>query len=87
MTKPPIPLTALPADWIPACREAMNQRESVPVRAHPKIAAIEAWSVNRGRWMEVLLPGGGTTFETAGERDGVLAALTAPNVGSQPRAR
>lgn len=75
MTKPPIPPTALPADWIPAVREAMNQREGVPVRAHPKIAAIEAWSVNRGRWMCVALPGGGDTFTTSEERDEVLRAL------------
>lgn len=74
-TKPPIPATALPEGWIEACREAKNQHEGVPVRANPSEAGIQAFSIPLNKWMPLQLPGGGTTFETTEQRDGVLRKL------------
>ncbi len=73
--KPAIPADLLPDDWYTACREAMNQREGVPIRANPTSAAIDAYSINRKAWGPILLPGGGTTFTSVAERDAVLRRL------------
>lgn len=73
--KPPITADLLDDQWYLATREAMNQREGVPVRASKSSPAIEVYSINRGVYMPLMLPGGGTAFTTAEERDGVLKRL------------
>lgn len=73
--KPPITPAQLPEGWTEACREAMRHHEGVPVRAGATLNEIEAFSIKRNTWMPILLPGGGTTFETAEQRDEVLGKL------------
>lgn len=74
IAKPPITLSDLDESWVPATREAMRVREGVPVRAgHGN--TIEAYSINRDRWMPIMLTGGGTRFASAEERDAVLLHL------------
>lgn len=75
LTKPPIPASALPEGWIEACREAMRHHEGVPVRANPTMAAVDAYSISRRAWCPIMLPGGGFTFTSNEERDGVLRKL------------
>ncbi len=75
LTKPPIPASALPEGWIAACREAMRHHEGVPVRANPKMAAIDAYSISLKSWGPIMLPGGGFTFASNDERNAVLRKL------------
>ncbi len=74
-TKPPIPASALPEGWIETCREAMRHSLGVAVRANPESAGIDAYSINRAKYMPIQLSGGGTTFENNGQRDEVLRKL------------
>ncbi len=73
MTKPPIPAASISDEWIANCREAVNQREGVPIRGYGM--SIEVWSINLKAWIPLTLPGGGFTFESVEDRDSVLARL------------
>lgn len=73
--KPPITLADIPPDWHLVVREAMNQREGVPVRACPTAPSLEVWSINRRMWGPLMLPGGSTVFATVEDRDAVLRRI------------
>lgn len=78
MTKPPITALEIPPDWPTAVRDAINNCNGVQVRAGAN-NTIEAWSQLRGRFMPLLLPGGGTAFATESDRDLVLGAIMGRN--------
>lgn len=75
ITKPPIPASAVSDQWIADCREALNQREGVPIRAHATEPMIETWAINLKRFLPQMLPGSGTTFVSMEDRDIVLRKL------------
>jgi hypothetical protein len=80
MTKPPITALEIPADWPEAARSATP---SVKLRAgHDN--TIDGWSEARGRYMPLLLPGGGTQFATEMDRDLVLGAIMGLNILPTP---
>lgn len=72
--KPPITAAELDETWVPATREAMRVRDGVPIRAGER-NTIEAYSLNRDRWMPIMLTGGGVSFVTPEDRDAVLRLL------------
>lgn len=73
--KPPLALTAMPEDW-PACvRQAVFEHEGVHLRAHPALARIQVWSLNKKRFCDLMLPGGAWDFETAQDRDAVIGMI------------
>lgn len=75
MTPPPITNAEVPEEWVQACREAMNQREGVPIRAHPTLPRIQAYQINSRQWGDVMLCGSGFDFVDAKERDLVVGRL------------
>ncbi len=74
--KPPITAADVPPEWIAACRQAMSVREGVPVRANPLRPSIEAYSIARNGWGEIMLPGSGFLFTSFDDRNLVLHKLT-----------
>lgn len=72
--RPPLLASDLPAEWFLALREAQS-RSGTPIRANPTRACIDVWSTNRGVFMPLLLPGGGTEFANVAERDAVILKL------------
>lgn len=74
-TPPPITAQDVTPEWIAACKEAMSQHEGVPVRANPLTPSIDAFSINRKRWIPLTLPGSGTLFATFDDRNAVLGRL------------
>lgn len=74
--KPPIPASAVPDDWIHACRHALSVTEGVQIRANPTQPSIDVWSVNRSRWMPLMLFGSGTLFASFDDRNIILQKLT-----------
>ncbi len=79
--KPPITAQDLPPEWPGMIRKMVNERDGVPIRANPQRACIEVWSVNRGRFQALMLPGGGECFTSFDERNAVLKLILegAPN--------
>lgn len=76
-TKPPITAADVPDEWIAACREAMNERDGVPIRAHPTQPRIQALAINSREWGDIMLHGSGFDFTTTEERDAVMVRLRA----------
>ena len=74
---PPISLADLPDEWYTSTREAMTVREGVPIRCNPQRASIDFFSVNRGCWMPLLLPGAGILFASFEERNEAVRRLQA----------
>jgi hypothetical protein len=72
---PPITSAEVPDEWIAACREAMSQREGVPIRAHPTLPRIQAYQINSKQWGDIILYGSGRDFVSAEERDAVMRRL------------
>lgn len=75
MTPPPITSQDITPEWIAACREAIRQREGVPIRANPMQPSIDAYSINRRAWGPIMLPGGGFVFTNFDERNEVMRRL------------
>ncbi len=75
-TPPPSKLTVadLPLGWLPALQEIVV-RHGTKLRPSPVRPSIEAWSVGRACWCEIMLPGGGYLFENDAERDLAMRAL------------
>ena len=75
--KPPITNSAIPDEWIADTREAARVTEGVALRAHAALPRIEAFSINRNRWLPLMVPGSGFDFTDATERDAALARINA----------
>lgn len=78
---PPIALAALPEGWIED-RRAIVVRDGHAVRAGERGGdlsgepfTLEVKSLRTNEWLRLTLPGGGTTFASAADRDAVLRQL------------
>jgi hypothetical protein len=74
-TIPPITNAEVPDSWIAACREALSQRDGVPMRAHPTLNRIQAMVINSRQWGDIMLSNSGLDFATAEDRDAVIGRL------------
>lgn len=77
ITKPPITADAVSDQWIADCREALQRQPGIKIRAGVRELTIDTFSVSREEWMPLMLPGSGTTFASAWDRDAVLRKLEA----------
>lgn len=71
----PITAAQVPDSWVLACREAIYQREGVPIRKHATLPRIEAFSHANG-WSKIMLSNSGFDFATTEDRDAVFEKLT-----------
>ena len=71
--RPTITAAEVPADWIVSVAGIIAGK-GYPIRPHAQYPMIEV-QAKSGEWRALQLPGDGTMFDSAGDRDAVISKL------------